>query len=51
MGRNKWHIFNYKGSIIGAFTLCGIPDGDGIVFGSGRDITCKKCLKKLKKKR
>jgi len=48
---NKTHIFDYKGDLRGAYTLCGMRDRDGIIFESSKLVTCKKCLKKKKKRK
>lgn len=49
--KNKMHAFVSigVGPDNGPGSVCGYPDRDGIAYG-GR-VTCKKCLKLLKRKR
>jgi hypothetical protein len=42
MREKKHHIFIHAGS---PQTLCGIKDRDGIIFNTGKEVTCKKCIK------
>ena len=45
----KTHIFIHAGRArLG--TLCGIPDRAGIVFESGKKVTCKNCIKYAQEK-
>lgn len=45
MEKNKHHIFTHAGE---PKTLCGINDRDGIVFNTGKNVNCKRCLKMRK---
>lgn len=45
---NKQHIFNYNGFDRFIGTLCGIKERDGIIYNTGKKMSCLRCKKILR---
>lgn len=45
---NKHHIFRYEGAYGFIGTQCGIKERGGIIYNTGKEMTCLKCRKILR---